>query len=85
MANAFHRALLACCLLVAVSACDQVPFTERKQFVVISESQEQAMGDQAARQIRRTAASMNTKPTPSVWPSWTRPATTSMRRRISGT
>jgi predicted Zn-dependent protease len=54
MANAFHRALLACCLLVAVSACDQVPFTERKQFVVISESQEQAMGDQAARQIRRT-------------------------------
>ena len=54
MPNALLRALLAGCLLLAVSACDRVPFTERKQFVVISESKELAMGDQAARQIRRT-------------------------------
>ena len=41
-------------LLLAVAACDSAPYTERKQLIVISESKELAMGNQAAQQIRRT-------------------------------
>ncbi|MHC1789025.1 M48 family metallopeptidase [Solidesulfovibrio sp.] len=41
-------------MALTVAACDSVPFTERKQLIVISESKEQAMGAQAARQIMRT-------------------------------
>lgn len=50
------RRCLACSLLFVawLAACDRVPVTERKQFVLISESQERTMGYNAARQILRT-------------------------------
>ena len=59
MSARFPLLALAIALLLAVSACDSVPFSERKQFVVISESKERAMGDQAARQIRRSERLLN--------------------------
>ena len=46
-------------LLLAVAACDSAPYTERKQLIVISESKELAMGNQAAQQIRRTERLLN--------------------------
>lgn len=50
-----RRCLASSLLLVAwLAACDRVPVTERKQFVLISESQERTMGYNAARQILRT-------------------------------
>ena len=47
---------LVCALLLCscLAACDRVPDTERKQLVLISESQERTMGYNAARQILRT-------------------------------
>ena len=47
---------LVCALLLCsgLAACDRVPVTERKQLVLISESQERTMGYNAARQILRT-------------------------------
>ena len=47
---------LVCALLLCscLAACDRVPVTERKQFVLITESQERTMGYNAARQILRT-------------------------------
>ena len=50
-----RRCIASSLLLVAwLAACDRVPVTERKQFVLISESQERTMGYNAARQILRT-------------------------------
>jgi len=50
--------IIRCALLLAVVcllvACDSAPVTERSQLIVIPESQERAMGDQAARRILQT-------------------------------
>ncbi|MEL7641532.1 MAG: M48 family metallopeptidase [Solidesulfovibrio sp.] len=49
-------------LFLAVAACDSAPYTERKQLILIPESQELAMGARAARDILRTAR-LSTNPT----------------------
>ncbi|WP_300160027.1 M48 family metallopeptidase [Solidesulfovibrio sp.] len=46
--------LLLATWLAVLSACDTVPYTERKQVIVIPQNQERAMGARAAREILRT-------------------------------
>ncbi|MFZ5428013.1 MAG: M48 family metallopeptidase [Thermodesulfobacteriota bacterium] len=41
-------------LLLVLAGCDSAPVTDRRQLIVIPESQERAMGAQAARDILRT-------------------------------
>lgn len=56
MKNTFSALILTLTLAVALLAagCDSAPYTERKQLIVIPESQEKAMGQQAAREILGT-------------------------------
>lgn len=47
--------LLLALLALLLPGCDSSPHTERRQFIIISESQELAMGDSAAKEILATA------------------------------
>lgn len=48
-------ALLLACLALLLPGCDSSPYTERKQLIIIPESQELAMGNSAAKEILATA------------------------------
>jgi predicted Zn-dependent protease len=48
---AMASALLALCLLVAAAACATNPYTQRWQFLILSQSYEQDLGTQAYRQV----------------------------------